>query len=89
MDAQARATIYVMALIGVLTAGVPRNEVLSDYRDGFFGKAYGTTIRELRILHRALFVIDDENYISYVQYLPEVHEHPDYQTALTVLKGLD
>ena len=69
-------------------AGVPRNVVLSDYRDGFFGKAYGTTIRELRILHRALFVIDDENYISYVQYLPEVHEHPDYQTALTVLKGL-
>ncbi len=69
-------------------AGVSRNVVLSDYRDGTFGRAYGTIIRELRILHRALFVIDDENYICYVQYLPEVHEHPDYETALAVLKGL-
>ncbi len=69
-------------------AGVSRNMVLSDYRDGIFGKAYGTIIRELRILHRALFVIDDEDYICYVQYLPEVHEHPDYETALAVLKGL-
>ena len=69
-------------------AGVSRNVVLSDYRDGIFGKAYGTIIRELRILHRALFVIDDEDYICYVQYLPEVHEHPDYETALAVLKGL-
>ncbi|MCE2490383.1 MAG: thiol peroxidase [Anaerolineae bacterium] len=69
-------------------AGVPRNVVLSDYRDGNFGMAYGTTIRELRILHRALFVVDDENFICYVQYLPEVHEHPDYATALAVLKGL-
>lgn len=69
-------------------AGVARNVVLSDYREGSFGLAYGTSIRELRILHRALFVIDDEDYICYVQYLPEVHEHPDYSTALAVLKGL-
>ena len=69
-------------------AQVARNLVLSDYREGSFGLTYGTAIRELRLLHRALFVIDDENYICYVQYLQEVHDHPDYDTALTVLKGL-
>ncbi len=69
-------------------AGVSRNVVLSDYRDGTFSLAYGTSIHELRILHRALFVINDEDYICYVQYLPEVHEHPDYTTAMNVLRGL-
>jgi len=69
-------------------SGVSRSVVLSDYRDTAFGLAYGTSIRELRLLHRALFVVDDEDYISYVQYLPEVHEHPDYDTALAVLRGL-
>ena len=69
-------------------AGVSRNVVLSDYRDGSFGRSYGTSIKELRILHRALFVVDDEGYICYVQYLPEVHEHPDYTTAMNVLRGL-
>ena len=44
--------------------------------------------RELRILHRALFVVDDEDFICFVQYLPEVQEHPDYTTALNVLRGL-
>ena len=70
------------------SAGVTRDVVLSDHRDGAFGRAYGTAIRELRLLHRALFVIDDEDVICYVQYLPEVHEHPDYATALAVLRGL-
>ena len=45
-------------------------------------------LKELRILHRALFVVDDEDFICYVQYLPEVHEHPDYTTAMNVLRGL-
>ena len=54
-----------------------------------FGQTYGTLIREMRLEHRALFVIDDEDVICYVQYLPEVHEHPDYDTALAVLRGLE
>lgn len=69
-------------------SGVPRDTVLSDYMDMAFGRAYGTCIRELRIEHRALFVIDDEDVICYVQYLPEVHQHPDYETALATLRGL-
>lgn len=70
-------------------ASVNRGTVLSDHQDMAFGKAYGTLIRELRLEHRALFVIDDEDVICYVQYLPEVHEHPDYDTALAVLRGLE
>ena len=70
-------------------ASVSRSTVLSDHQYMAFGHAYGTLIREMRIEHRALFVIDDEDVICYVQYLPEVHEHPDYDTALSVLKSLE
>ena len=70
-------------------ASVSRSTVLSDHQKMAFGHAYGTLIREMRIEHRALFVIDDEDVICYVQYLTEVHEHPDYDTALTVLKSLE
>lgn len=70
-------------------ASVKRGTVLSDHQQMSFGQAYGTLIREMRLEHRALFVIDDEDVICYVQYLPEVHEHPDYDTALAVLRGLE
>ena len=69
-------------------AGVPRDSVLSDHREMAFARAYGTLIREYRLEHRALFVIDDEDVIRYVEYLDEVHEHPDYESALGALKGL-
>ena len=69
-------------------AGVPRESVLSDHREMAFARAYGTLIRELRIEHRALFVIDDEDVIRYVEYLAEVSEHPDYDAALRALRGL-
>ncbi len=70
-------------------ASVKRGAVLSDHQLMAFGQTYGTLIREMRLEHRALFVIDDEDVICYVQYLPEVHEHPDYDTALAVLRGLE
>ncbi len=66
-----------------------RGTVLSDHQQMSFGQSYGTLTREMRLEHRALFVIDDEDVICYVQYLSEVHEHPDYDTALAVLRGLE
>ncbi len=61
---------------------------LSDHRDVSFGEAYGVLIEELRLLARAVFVLDRENKITYIEYLEEMTEHPDYEAALQALKML-
>jgi len=53
-----------------------------------FGDAYGTHIKELRMEQRSIFVIDKEGIIRYVEYLPEISQHPDYDKALAAAKAL-
>ncbi|TWT47355.1 thiol peroxidase [Botrimarina hoheduenensis] len=62
--------------------------VASDYQDRSFGNAFGTLIEELKILCRAVFVLDANGVVQYAQYVPEVTEEPDYTAALSALKGL-
>ena len=67
-------------------AGVENFQMLSDYRTMSFGSAYGTYIKELRIEQRAVFVVDADDIIRYVEYVPEIAQHPDYEAALAALK---
>ncbi len=67
--------------------GVDHVKMVSDHRDGSFGQAYGTLIKDLRILSRAIFVIDANNELRYVEYVKEVAEHPDYEAALAAAKS--
>jgi thiol peroxidase len=62
---------------------------LSDVRNHSFGKAYGVLIEGLPIplLTRAVFVVDKNNKITYVEYVPEVTSHPNYDAALAALKA--
>ena len=62
---------------------------LSDVRDHSFGKNWGTLLEGLPIplLTRAVFVVDKNNKITYVEYVPEVTNHPDYDKALAALKA--
>lgn len=69
-------------------AEVDKLQMLSDHRDGSFGKAYGTLIKELRLESRALFVLDDQNRLRHVEYVQEVAEHPDYDRALEAIGKL-
>ena len=62
--------------------GVDRVRMLSDHKTGSFGEQYGTLIKELRIESRALFVVDKDNLLRYVEYVPEVADHPNYDAAL-------
>jgi len=62
--------------------------VLSDHYDGSFGKAYGTLIRDLRVECRAAFVIDITGTIRYVEYVPEVANHPNYDSIIACAKQL-
>ena len=61
---------------------------LSDHRDLSFGEAYGVTMQELRLLARSIFVIDENDKIAYVEYVPEGTDHPDYEKALNAVKEL-
>lgn len=69
-------------------AGIDRVITLSDYKTNSFGEAYGVLIKEFRIDHRAIFVLDTDNKIRYVEYLKEMSEHPDYDKALAAVKEL-
>lgn len=69
-------------------SGIEGVITLSDYKDNSFGKAYGVLIKEFAIDYRAIFVVDADNTIRYVEYLNEMTEHPDYDKALAAVKEL-
>jgi thiol peroxidase len=68
--------------------GVDRVKMLSDHRAGSFGENYGTLIKELRIESRAIFVLDQNNVIRHAEYVKEVADHPNYESALGVARSL-
>ena len=68
------------------TAGIKNLQTLSDHRDGSFGRAYGTLIKELRLLSRAVFIVNAQDVITYVEYVAEMTNHPNYEAALNALK---
>ncbi len=63
-------------------AGIEAVKTVSDYKDRSFGQNYGTYIQELGLLTRAVFVIDEDNKITYVEYCEEVTQEPDYDKVL-------
>ncbi|HEY4088355.1 MAG TPA: thiol peroxidase [Bryobacteraceae bacterium] len=60
-------------------------KMLSDHRSGSFGESYGTLIKDLRIHSRAIFVVGPDNKIRYVEYVPEVGSHPNYEAVLAAV----
>jgi thiol peroxidase len=53
-----------------------------------FGQAYGTWVKELRLEQRAVFVLDRDGTIRYVEYVPEIAQHPNYDAALEAVRAL-
>lgn len=69
-------------------AGIDKVITLSDHRAAAFGEASGLLIKELRLLARAVFVVDQEGVIRYRQLVKEVTTEPDYKAALEAAKKL-
>jgi len=69
-------------------AGVKNVQTLSDHRNASFGEAFGVLIKELRLLARAVFVIDKEGVIRYKQIVNEITDEPDYEAALKAAREL-
>jgi thiol peroxidase len=66
--------------------GVDKIKMLSDHKAASFGEHYGTLIKELRIESRAIFVVDKDNTVRYVEYVKEVADHPNYDAAMQAVK---
>lgn len=67
-------------------AGVKNLLTLSDHRDADFGLRYGLLIKELRLLTRAILVVDEKGTIIYQEIVPEIANHPNYEAALAAVK---
>ena len=68
--------------------GVKNVTTLSDHRDASFGSAFGVLIKELRLLARAVFVVNKEGVLQYIQIVPELTNEPDYEAVLNAVKQL-
>ena len=66
--------------------GVKNVVTLSDHRDASFGKAFGVLIEDMRLLARAVFVLNSDNEVTYAEYVSEATNHPDYEGALSAAK---
>ncbi len=69
-------------------AGIDRVKTLSDYQDRAFGLNWGLLIKELKLLARAVYVIDKAGKVVYREIVKEVTAEPDYAAALAAAKKL-
>ena len=69
-------------------AGVTTVQTLSDHREASFGNSFGVLIKELRLLARAVFLVDKKGTIKYIQLVKEITQEPNYQEVLDALKKL-
>jgi len=69
-------------------AGIDKVQTLSDYQERSFALNYGLLIKELKLLARAVYVIDASDKVAYRQIVAEVTHEPDYDAALSAIKDL-
>src|SRR5258708_39825041 len=67
--------------------GVDKVKMLSDHKEASFGTNYGTLIKEMRIESRAIFVLDQNNKIIHAEYVKEVADFPNYESALAAVRA--
>ncbi len=67
---------------------ISKVKTFSDHKDADFGVKYGVLIRELRLLARAIFLLDKDDVIKYVEYVKEISAPPAYEAALQAVKSL-
>ncbi len=70
------------------TAGIDKAITLSDHRDADFGENFGVLIKELRLLSRAIFIVDKDDVIRYIEIVPELTNEPDYDAAIKAARDL-
>jgi len=69
-------------------ADVKNVYIFSDHRSASFGQAFGVLIKDLRLLARAVFVVDKDGIIHYIEIVRELTDEPDYEAVLKETKQL-
>ena len=69
--------------------GIENAIMLSDYFDHSFGRDYGLLMNEWHILARAVFVLDSDNIVRYVEYVDNINSEPDFEAAISAAKALN
>jgi thiol peroxidase len=64
------------------------HQALSAHKDETFGTEYGVLLKEWRLLQRAVFVVDRDDRIAHVEYVPDQMAEPDYDAAVEVARRL-
>jgi thiol peroxidase len=70
------------------TEGVERTETLSDHKTMGFAESYGVHDTEWRVLQRACFVLDKDNVVQYVEYVPVIGDEVSFDAVLEKAKSL-
>lgn len=68
------------------SANLPDATLVSDYKTGSFGQAFGVLIKELGLLARSVFVIDSGGTIIHSEVVSEVSDHLNYERAILKAK---
>lgn len=62
------------------------HQALSAHKSDSFGPDYGVLLKEWRLLQRAVFVIDENGKITYVEYVPDQMREPNYSSAVEAVR---
>lgn len=68
--------------------GIDSALTVSDHKDLDFGSKYGFVMEALRLLARGVVVVDKDNTVKHVEYVPEGTNEPNYEAALKTAKEL-
>ena len=69
-------------------SGINQVMMVSDHMQTSFGLNYGCLVKERRILRRAIFVVDQDDNICYVAYMPTLADEPEYAEVIAVAKNV-
>jgi len=67
---------------------VDQIKVLSDSVWRNFGESYGLIIKDMGLLTRAIFIIDNQGKVKYKELVANISQHPDYESALKAVKDI-
>lgn len=68
--------------------GIDNLIMLSDYRNLDFARNWGLLIKELALLTRAVYIVDQNNQVVHYEIVPEITSEPNYEAALTALRAV-
>ncbi|HEU0165227.1 MAG TPA: thiol peroxidase [Thermomicrobiales bacterium] len=63
------------------------HQALSAHKNEAFGVDYGVLLKEWRLLQRAVFVIDANDTVTYVEYVHDQMREPNYDAAVAAVRA--